>query len=290
MHWKSGSPWPSLRGAPYDWYLSTAGGFWGARAATEGGQALHVQFDRDWRIASARVAIVNRGLATVPAGALTATALAFDVSTGAEVPLSTPYAVPAPALPPQSVARLDGPAWPPSAHPGAVLLWRLTLRNASTGAVASVNEYALSSLTTDQSVAPNMTALAALRGARAPPAVAPVVSVAILPAGAAPPGEAGVTVTVTAPPLSAAVAVGVRVSLRCAATAVTAPTGFVDDRVLPQFADAGLFALAPGESRLVVVTARITGADLQGAHVLVDGWNVVATRANVTARGGESAK
>ena len=43
IFWKSQSPWPSLRGALYDSYLATTGGFWGARAALA--QPVHVQMN-----------------------------------------------------------------------------------------------------------------------------------------------------------------------------------------------------------------------------------------------------
>ena len=35
--WKTQSPWPTLRGALYDNYLETTGGYWGVRSATGSG-------------------------------------------------------------------------------------------------------------------------------------------------------------------------------------------------------------------------------------------------------------
>ena len=294
MHWKSGSPWPSLRGALYDWYLAAAGGFWGARAATGGGAALHIQLDRDWRIASARLAVLNRGITTVPAGALTTAVHAFDASTGNEftLPSGQHSAAVVPELPPQSIVRIDGPTWPASAAPGAVLLWRIALVNASSGETVSENEYLLSSLTTDQSVAPNLTALAAMRGPAAPSRVELSVTAVLASANGSTtaialhrqpglPGEVAVLVSITAPP-RCAVSVGVRVLLHCSQAAVTSGTGYVDDRVLPQFADAGLFTMIPGETRSVVITARNSSLYLDSLFVTVAGWNVAPVRANVT--------
>ena len=54
--WKTQSPWPSLRGFLYDWYLHPTGGFYGVREATKG---VHAQLDFRTR----RIIVVNRALA-----------------------------------------------------------------------------------------------------------------------------------------------------------------------------------------------------------------------------------
>jgi hypothetical protein len=79
--WKSQSPWPSLRGALYDHYMETTGGYWGVRRATRamgslivssrikntkkyihwnenaGSRPLHVQLD----VANLTCSVINRG-------------------------------------------------------------------------------------------------------------------------------------------------------------------------------------------------------------------------------------
>lgn len=37
LFWKSQSPWPSLRGGLYDYFLAVTGGYYGVRAALVGG-------------------------------------------------------------------------------------------------------------------------------------------------------------------------------------------------------------------------------------------------------------
>eukprot|EP00980_Cylindrotheca_fusiformis_P019309 scaffold6632_cov102-Cylindrotheca_fusiformis.AAC.4 len=44
LFWKSQSPWPSLRGGLYDWYLDVTGGYYGVRAALVGG-SVHGQMN-----------------------------------------------------------------------------------------------------------------------------------------------------------------------------------------------------------------------------------------------------
>ena len=58
LFWKTQSPWPSFRGFMYDYWLETTGGYWGVRAALEGGQPYHVQLG-NWTT-NTSVVIVNR--------------------------------------------------------------------------------------------------------------------------------------------------------------------------------------------------------------------------------------
>ena len=155
--WKSAAPWPSLRGALYDNYLATAGGYFGVRAATGGREAplpLHVQLNRDWRRATAAVSIVNRGLADATGGPFVATLRAYDLLTGSELPLPQPFSESLAVIPGSAVTTLQTiPGWPLQAAQGATLLWRLELAGPGTPApVLSRNEYWLSNLTTDQAV------------------------------------------------------------------------------------------------------------------------------------------
>lgn len=49
--WKASSPAPSFRGALYDSYLATNGGYWGARAGLAGGSPVRLVFNlRDWTL------------------------------------------------------------------------------------------------------------------------------------------------------------------------------------------------------------------------------------------------
>ena len=48
--WKSSSPAPTLRGALYDWYLETNGGYWGARAGVGIGAVKVVLNLQDWTL------------------------------------------------------------------------------------------------------------------------------------------------------------------------------------------------------------------------------------------------
>ena len=62
------------------------------------------------------------------------------------------------------------------------------------------------------------------------------------------------------------------VSNDVATTAVTAATGFVDDRVLPQLPQAGYFALLPGETRVFEIEAAAQ-ALVDPLFVRLDAWN-----------------
>ena len=54
IFWKSQTPWPSLRGGFYDWYLQTTGGYWGVRRACA--EPVHVQMNQSSR----ELAVVSR--------------------------------------------------------------------------------------------------------------------------------------------------------------------------------------------------------------------------------------
>lgn len=76
IFWKSQSPWPALRGALYDSYLSTTGGFWGARAAL---QPLHVQLN----LHTMTLTVINQRAETSPA--LVVKIRAYAVPSGEEL-------------------------------------------------------------------------------------------------------------------------------------------------------------------------------------------------------------
>ena len=83
--------------------------------------------------------------------------------------------------------------------------------------------------------------------------------------------------TLTLPLDAGAVAVAVLATLRDGEAAVTAATGFVDDRVLPQWPSDGFFAVVPGEARALTVGAAGAHARSKQLRVVVEGWNVEET-------------
>ena len=57
--WKSSSPAPTFRGALYDWFLETNGGYWGARSGLGGGDFKHARIIlnlQDWSVHIANAA------------------------------------------------------------------------------------------------------------------------------------------------------------------------------------------------------------------------------------------
>ena len=72
--WKSQSPWPTLRGALYDYYLDQTGGYWGVRCAAH--STVHVQLNPS----TLTVSVINRSrrLALVVLSALVEVQV-FDV-------------------------------------------------------------------------------------------------------------------------------------------------------------------------------------------------------------------
>jgi mannosylglycoprotein endo-beta-mannosidase len=288
--WKTQGPWPCFRGALYDSYLAATGSFWGVRAATGGAgpaSGPHPQLEQK----SGQLLVVNRGFVDVP-GPLTLTVTAYDVTTGEQL-LSPPLAqVLVDGVAANSVATLPLPlAWPSAAAAGSTLLVRLTLTTTGAGPLANAtlapSDYWLSTLSANLSVPNTYPALAALRAGTAGATVPLNVTAA---QGQNPvPGDGGLSVLVTlsSPPTSASVAFGVRVTLRYKngtaaharlAARSAADAGVVDDRVLPQYLSANLFALVPGEVRVVTVAVdRFAVADGVGfgdVVVEVEGWNV----------------
>jgi mannosylglycoprotein endo-beta-mannosidase len=262
--WKSAAPWPSLRGALYDFYLAQSGGAFGARAALAA--PLHAQLNRQ----NASLTLINRGAAAVADARVWAEA--WDVETGAALRLRAPINASAPALPPRATLHLPltlSP--PPAARANATLLWRLTAAS-SAGGLRGVTEYLLNTLAPDAAAAPqDFSALARLRWG------APRVALGAAAACAVAPGAGGaltVTVQLALPPGARAVAVGVLATLRDGEAAATAATGFVDDRVLPQWPSDGFFAVAPGERRELSVEAAGAHARSKALRVVVEGWNV----------------
>ena len=85
-----------------------------------------------------------------------------------------------------------------------------------------------------------------------------------------------VQVQVSLPASAPRAALAVRASLRNPATAVTAATGFVDDRVLPQLPESGYFSLLPGETSVFDIKAAAQSL-LDPLFVRLDCWNCLET-------------
>ena len=276
--WKSAAPWPSFRGALYDWFLAQSGGLFGARAALAA--PLHAQLNRQ----NASLTLLNRGATAVDDARVWVEA--YDVETGASLPLPAPLNASAQALPPRAALHLPLTlAPPPAAAENATLLWRVTAASPARG-LRSTAEYLLSTLAPNASAAPqNFSALARLRWAR--PRVAPSVAAAcaVAPGG----GDLTVSVTIALPADAGAVAVGVLATLRDGAAAVTAATGFVDDRVLPQWPADGFFAVVPGEVRVVDVGAAGAHARSGQLRAVIEGWNLEEASVPVACSGGGGA-
>lgn len=268
LMWKSAAPWPSLRGALYDWYLAQSGGLFGARAALQG--QLHVQLNR----ATNGVTVINRGGAIGEPCDISVEA--FDVATGAALPLTPPFAYTAPTLDVDSILRTPLVLTPPpSAAPGATILWRLRATPRSALPAPSTSEYLLSTLDTNYTAAPqDFSALSQARYGGAP--LLSLTASAICVATRT--GAVVATVTLSLPTSSSGVAVAVAVVLHDDATAVTAETGFVDTRCLPQWPSDGFFAVTPGETRTVTIEAGSEHAASTSLSVDIDGWTVARTR------------
>ena len=94
-------------------------------------------------------------------------------------------------------------------------------------------------------------------------------------------GGVEVTVAVALGRGAGKVAAGVLLVLRDGATAVKAASGWTDDRVLPQWPSDGLFALVPGEEKVVVIGAGGGHSGSKSLSIGVEGWNVEAMTARV---------
>lgn len=297
--WKSASPWPAFRGSLYDWYLAQAGGYWGSRLGngSPGSGPLHVQLNRG----NGTVTVVHTGLQATAAVQYSVTVHAWDVTTGQKVPLSTPYSVSFPGpIAPRQVLHLPGQlTQPPTATAGCTLLWRVTLSH-SAGPVIEQRDYLLNTISTDFSVQQDYSALAAGRHGALLSVTATSVTGVIRQMPTPYGSKVGPTVLTAFLNVSlqlpagqsafSAVAVGLQVSLRSLLSAVVADTGFVDDRVLPQWASDGYFNLLPSSSTVVTLEAPLRflnastsyGGPLPPLSVVVKGWNVAEQRVAAT--------
>jgi hypothetical protein len=117
IYWKSASPWPTLRGALYDWLLQPTGGYWGARAALRG--SIHVQLNFKTFVP----VVVSRcphepdgGCAAAAAGPVEVHTRLYDLATGQQV-ASQRFTVPgeAPLSADAAVTLREAMLWPAAA-------------------------------------------------------------------------------------------------------------------------------------------------------------------------------
>jgi hypothetical protein len=115
VYWKSASPWPTLRGALYDWLLQPTGGYWGARAALRG--SIHVQLN----FKSFAPVVVSRcpheadeGCAAAVAGPVEVHTRLYDLATGQQV-TSQRFTVMGPLSADAAVTLQQAMRWPAAA-------------------------------------------------------------------------------------------------------------------------------------------------------------------------------
>jgi len=280
LMWKSAGPWPGLRGALFDWYLAQSGGYWGVRSALEGGGAgLHVQLSRrpDFPSSSPRISLVNLGLLGFE-DPLEVSATPYDLYTGKAC--SPPLKVGVSFIPSGTTLPLQNSTltWPQHVPEFlTTLLWRLTvfLPNNTSGPPSpyvSQNDYLLSTLESNATLAPlNYSTLTELRkNGKLLRLTLSLVDVRVsTPVGL----TIGVSVALDPGQSLTGIGVGIVCTLRDPTRAVVAATGFVDDRVLPLFPDAGYFNLLPGEARVVLLNTPITSLS-PSTTVECGGFNV----------------
>ena len=249
-------------------------------AGLAAGRPLHVQLNRQ----NSTISVVNKGLLALPER-LSVRVAAYDSCSGVEFALVPPYAETLSSVPAIAVQHLPAKLnAPPAASLGSVVLYRIRATSAD-GNVASTTDYLLSTLNPD--VAQNLTSLAAARynSESCGGLIQLEPNVTARADGVDRFGRRIVVLNVTLRNPGPAVAVGVTLSLRCPATAVVAETGFVDDRVLPQWAGDGLFHLLRGEMRNVSIEATLSvgpATPLPDLFVVISGWNVRRLNVSVT--------
>ena len=243
IFWKSQTPWPSLRGGFYDWYLDTTGGYWGVRRACA--EPVHVQMNQSSR----ELAVVSRAFEAVKAKNVEAK-FYLTRSSSAQVGKTIDCSVD--TIRPNAVTDLGCSVGWPAAHEG-ILLLRLKLLNDR--GILSTNEYWLAP--------PGESAEEkAWASWRAWKAAAPAVRVSALATRSDP---TTVSINVSAADQGSA-ALMVRMQL------VRKGVADSDNRVLPAFFSQNYVTLLPGEHAQLYVEH---GAAEQGPLELkIDGYNV----------------
>lgn len=174
---------------------------------------------------------------------------------------------------------------PPGVPSNATLLWRLRATPPHP-ASASVTDYTLNTLGLNATASPqDFGGVARLRwdeGGKAVPGLQLVMGAPVCRVVGGDGGGVEVTLSISLPPSAGRVALGVLLVLRDGESSVVAASGAVDDRVLPQWPNDGLFALVPGEERGVIISAGPGHAGSKQLYVGLEGWNVVEDKVAVT--------
>ena len=275
IFWKSQSPWPAMRGALYDSYLATTGGFWGARAAL---QPLHVQLN----LHTMRLTVVNMRAEQSPATVVRVSA--YSVPGGKK--LTLPFAtVTVDALPAVSRRQLllHHVTWPSEVLAAdAVVLYRLELVHAVDATPISSNEYWRSNPASHQDYS-SLAAIEYSTGGAPGVEVGIMATPVLIPSTLVGPLEVEYTLELTNHGTEMAFGVSLEVRNKTAVTQqqqqqqqdVAVAFGAAGEtRLLPVWFSDNLFALLPAEKR--EVTLRLSQDAMQvGMHqVSLEGWNV----------------
>ena len=250
--WKSQAPWPTLRGALYDYYLAPTGGFYGARAALKNEIHAQLRWAPDGRL-SWGVDVVSRAAVDVEGAVLRATWWSLEGRAVHEEPDVVLRSVEADAV----TAAVEALAWPCGAPRDGVLLLGLALETGG-GAPLSSNEYWIGASPTPDE--PDYAAVAALRPVE-------VTAERVMDCAPGAPGSFTYCFALAVPGEAPNVAFGVAAELLCGAG------GGADDRVLPALFSDGYFFVRPGTVRNLTVTLRRVPT-CPGLRLAVEGWNV----------------
>lgn len=259
IFWKSQSPWPAMRGAFYDHYLDTTGGFWGVRKAAS--EQVHLQLNQLTR----SLAVINKRFEAVEGATVIASwyrlhdgsqAGADRITSGLHIAANGVTDLPMSAA----------PQWPDGCTD--ILLLRLQL---TAGATLSVNEYWLPPPT---SAAEQEQAWAHMRQLKNR-------SVALaIKASASQQAADGAPIVVTVELGRGAVG-SIALMARLKLVNGSAANG-VDNRLLPTWLSDNYLSLLPDEHKTIEINccAGMRLSNYTQLAVELDGWNlqpVVAT-------------
>ena len=309
--WKSQSPWPSLRGALYDSYLETSGGFWGVRRALTNGlsgrsnassdaspfrssselependsrenelQGLHVQLD----LSTLHLVLLNKGPGTLELSeSIAVESVLLDLATSQELlhlawPPARDVTHPSTLAPGEVIVSDEALPWPENEGRTVFLQHRLLRGNEESGAreILAANYYWLN----DGAVpGQNYSDLGALVRSSPKLNVTATGSLTISDLGSGSGKDVSLSLRMKHddPAGAAPVAIWTQLTLEV--------SPFDDDgndrRVLPTWWSDNGFTLVPGEERTVHATIPLHALISKSAalddcelRVLIDGWHV----------------
>ncbi|KAK3269096.1 hypothetical protein CYMTET_22440 [Cymbomonas tetramitiformis] len=245
IFWKTQSPWPTFRGAMYDPWLATTGGFWGVRSAVR--SPVHVQLN----LKTLAFTVVNKGSKALTN--LQVEAAVYNMSGAEACPTIIGELL---RSDPSSSSALTSEklTWPKQAGESAMLV-RLTLRTAHSAIIAQ-NEYWLSNPSQPQNY---RASFGALRHAE------PLVHLQCSCKRTS--GSIGEFIVEIIHVGHHVVAAAVQLSLEHPIKDIGG-----DVRVLPSWYSDQYFWLLPGEQKQITIEG---GADIDRDLVVrVDGWNI----------------